>query len=76
MKKEPENPFTSKGREVEKVMSDSTQKLVFQLISRIDLTVNPDFGQVQSDPSVMNLTAFERFYDERRPFFLEGSDAP
>ncbi len=34
--------------------------------------VNPDFGQVESDPSVMNLTAFETFYEEKRPFFLEG----
>jgi len=38
----------------------------------VDLTVNPDFGQVESDPSVMNLTAFETFYEEKRPFFLEG----
>ena len=36
------------------------------------MTVNPDFGQVESDPSVMNLTAFETFYEEKRPFFLEG----
>jgi hypothetical protein len=34
--------------------------------------VNPDFGQVESDPSVMNLTAFETFFEEKRPFFLEG----
>jgi hypothetical protein len=38
----------------------------------LDLTVNPDFGQIEADPSVMNLTAFETFYDEKRPFFLEG----
>ena len=38
----------------------------------LDLTVNPDFGQVELDPSVMNLTAYEIFYDEKRPFFLEG----
>jgi hypothetical protein len=38
----------------------------------VDLTINPDFGQVESDPSVMNLTAFETFYEEKRPFFLEG----
>jgi hypothetical protein len=37
-----------------------------------DFTFNPDFGQVESDPSVMNLTAFETFYEEKRPFFLEG----
>ncbi len=38
----------------------------------LDLTVNPDFGQIEADPSVMNLTAFETFYEEKRPFFLEG----
>lgn len=38
----------------------------------LDATVNPDFGQVESDPAVLNLTAFETFYPEKRPFFLEG----
>ncbi|MCU0408629.1 MAG: carbohydrate binding family 9 domain-containing protein [Bacteroidales bacterium] len=38
----------------------------------MDITVNPDFGQIEADPSVMNLTALETFYDEKRPFFLEG----
>jgi hypothetical protein len=36
-------------------------------------TVNPDFGQVEADPAVVNLTAFETLFDERRPFFIEGS---
>lgn len=36
------------------------------------LTINPDFGQVEADPSVLNLTAFETFYPEKRPFFVEG----
>ena len=36
-------------------------------------TINPDFGQVEADPAVVNLTAFETFYDERRPFFVESS---
>lgn len=40
----------------------------------MDATINPDFGQVESDPAVLNLTAFETFYDERRPFFLEGAN--
>tara|TARA_B100000315_G_scaffold230633_1_gene241242 strand:- start:7933 stop:10392 length:2460 start_codon:yes stop_codon:yes gene_type:complete len=39
----------------------------------LNITVNPDFGQVEADPSVLNLTAFETFYGERRPFFVEGS---
>lgn len=38
----------------------------------LDLTINPDYGQVELDPSVMNLSAYETFYDEKRPFFLEG----
>ena len=37
-------------------------------------TINPDFGQVEADPAVINLSAFETFYPEQRPFFMEGSD--
>src|SRR5437762_6143560 len=37
-------------------------------------TVNPDFGQVEVDPSVINLSAFETFFPDRKPFFLEGAD--
>jgi hypothetical protein len=37
-------------------------------------TVNPDFGQVEADPSQVNLTANETFFPEKRPFFLEGGD--
>ncbi|MBX3173677.1 MAG: carbohydrate binding family 9 domain-containing protein [Gemmatimonadaceae bacterium] len=39
----------------------------------LDATVNPDFGQVEADPGVLNLSAFEQFFEERRPFFLEGA---
>ncbi len=39
----------------------------------LDATVNPDFGQVEADPAVLNLSAFETFLQERRPFFLEGT---
>jgi hypothetical protein len=38
----------------------------------LDATVNPDFGQVEADPAVLNLSAFEVRFDERRPFFQEG----
>ncbi len=41
----------------------------------MDATVNPDFGQVEVDPAVVNLSVFETFYEERRPFFIEGSQA-
>ena len=36
-------------------------------------TINPDFGQVEADPAVVNLSAFETFFSEKRPFFIEGS---
>ncbi len=39
----------------------------------LDATVNPDFGQVEADPAVLNLSAFETFYREKRPFFIEGA---
>ncbi len=39
----------------------------------LDATVNPDFGQVEADPAVLNLTAFESFFQERRPFFVQGA---
>src|SRR5437879_5663520 len=38
----------------------------------LDATVNPDFGQVEADPGVLNLTAFESFFREQRPFFVAG----
>src|SRR2546425_10863956 len=38
----------------------------------LDATLNPDFGQVEADPGVLNLTAFETFFRERRPFFVAG----
>jgi len=40
----------------------------------LNATVNPDFGQVEADPSVVNLSAFETFFPEKRPFFQEGID--
>jgi hypothetical protein len=40
----------------------------------LDASVLPDFGQVEADPAVMNLTAFETFLEEKRPLFLEGKD--
>lgn len=71
MKKEPLNPFTHKGRTWGGNIGLDA-KIGLSSNFTVDLTVNPDFGQVESDPSVMNLTAFETFYEEKRPFFLEG----
>jgi hypothetical protein len=39
----------------------------------LEATMNPDFGQVEADPAVVNLTAFETFFTEKRPFFTEGA---
>src|SRR2546421_6147544 len=39
---------------------------------KLDATINPDFGQVEADPAVLNLTAFETFFTEQRPFFVAG----
>lgn len=38
----------------------------------LDFTINPDFGQVEADPSEVNLTSFETYFKEKRPFFIEG----
>ena len=40
----------------------------------LDFTINPDFGQVEADPSEVNLTAFETYFEEKRPFFIEGKN--
>jgi hypothetical protein len=41
----------------------------------LDATINPDFGQVELDPAVLNLSVFETFYPEKRPFFISGAGA-
>ena len=40
----------------------------------LDATINPDFGQVEVDPAVINLGVYETFFEEKRPFFIEGSE--
>lgn len=40
--------------------------------SKIDLTLNPDFGQVESDDVIVNFSAIETFYPDKRPFFIEN----
>jgi hypothetical protein len=39
----------------------------------LNATIQPDFGQVESDPAVLNLSPFETFFTEKRPFFIEGN---
>ena len=39
----------------------------------LNATINPDFGQVEADPATLNLSAYEEFFEERRPFFVKGA---
>ncbi len=39
----------------------------------LNATINPDFGQVEADPARLNLSAYEEFFEERRPFFVKGA---
>ncbi len=65
------NPFTESGQEWGKAFGlDGRIGLASNY--NLDFTINPDFGQVEADPSVVNLTAFETFYEEKRPFFMKG----
>ncbi len=49
-------------------------KMALKTNLTLDLSVNPDFGEVEVDPAVINLTAVETYYEEKRPFFIEGAD--
>jgi hypothetical protein len=70
--KEPGNPFAT-GRDTDFAVG-LDGKLGLSSDFTMDFTVNPDFGQVEADPSVLNLTVYETFYEEKRPFFLEGKN--
>jgi hypothetical protein len=54
--------------------ADAGLDVKYSLTSSLTLTgtINPDFGQVEVDPAVVNLSEFETFYPEKRPFFTEG----
>ena len=66
------NPFNDGSR----LFASGGLDLKYGLSSSLtlDATFNPDFGQVEVDPAVVNLTAFETFFDEKRPFFTEGAN--
>jgi hypothetical protein len=66
----PENPL----RDSREQRIDGGLDLKYALTSTLTLTgtINPDFGQVEVDPAVVNLSQFETFYPEKRPFFTEG----
>ena len=66
------NPFYRKTDAVPNTGADLRYGLPGGLT--LSATINPDFGQVEVDPQWVNLSAFETFYPEKRPFFLEGAD--
>jgi Domain of unknown function (DUF5916)/Carbohydrate family 9 binding domain-like len=68
---DPHDPF-HQPRETS-VRTGADLKVGFGPNLTLDATVNPDFGQVDADPAEVNLSAFETFFSERRPFFTEGS---
>ena len=67
----PADPFN----EAQSLESRVGGDVKYLLTSNLTLngTVNPDFGQVEADPAVINLSAFETFFEEKRPFFVENS---
>jgi hypothetical protein len=65
------NPFRDESEYTVRVGGDVKALLTSNLT--LDLAVNPDFGQVEVDPAVVNLSAFETSFEEKRPFFVEGS---
>jgi hypothetical protein len=67
---QPGNPFLP-GRE-QHLKAGMDAKIGLSNSFTLDLTINPDFGQVEADPSEVNLSAFETFFQEKRPFFIEG----
>ncbi|MBD3219383.1 MAG: hypothetical protein GF310_14010 [candidate division Zixibacteria bacterium] len=70
---EPKSAGNPDGRDF---MGDMGFDVKYALSSNLilDATINPDFGQVELDQPVLNLSAYETYFPERRPFFLEGSD--
>jgi hypothetical protein len=68
---QPGSPFDTGARNSWRVGGDV--KAIIGSAVTLDATINPDFGQVEVDPAVVNLSAFETFFSEKRPFFVEGS---
>lgn len=69
-KKEPGNPF-AKGFDT-KLTAGLDGKIALTNDLILDYTINPDFGQVEADPSQVRIDGFQNFFEERRPFFIES----
>jgi len=69
---QPGNPFQDGSEQRASIGADLSMGITSNLT--LSATVNPDFGQVEADPAVVNLSAFETRFPEKRPFFQEGID--
>lgn len=73
IKTEPESQANPDGRDYKKNIGfDLKYGLASNLI--LDAAINPDFGQVELDQPVLNLSTYETYYEEKRPFFIEGAN--
>jgi hypothetical protein len=72
-KSDPGNPFKATGK-TSALNGGIDAKIGITNNLTMDLTINPDFGQVEADPSEVNLSAYETFFNEKRPFFIEGNN--
>lgn len=70
--KEDGNPYRDGSDAITNIGLDGKIGLTNNLT--LDFTINPDFGQVEADPSNVNLSGFELFFPEKRPFFIEGNN--
>jgi hypothetical protein len=71
--KDTEDPFRASGHD--RILNAGLDaKVGITNNFTLDMTLNPDFGQVEADPSEVNLTAYETFFREQRPFFIEGKN--
>jgi len=71
-KQEKENPFST--GQLSNLYGGFDGKIGITKDLILDVTLNPDFGEVEADPSVVNLTVFETYFPEKRPFFVEGKN--
>ncbi|MDH3208348.1 MAG: carbohydrate binding family 9 domain-containing protein, partial [Gemmatimonadota bacterium] len=69
-------PGTNPYRSDSEYFGSAGVDLLYRPSSQLTLnaTINPDFGQVEVDPAIVNLTVYETRYEEKRPFFIEGSE--
>ena len=68
---DPSDPFFDPHAIDGRVGADAMLRVTSNLT--LNATINPDFGQVEVDPAVVNLGTFETFFPEKRPFFVEGA---